>query len=627
MDASVEQTSCNKSSLDVGSHLTIIKIEHNISDQTVSIWPIHDLSMDLDDNDSSINGLPKPHAGDDELYMTYRIQNSGLGVITISNSDVKRISHNEWLNDNLIDLKIIFFVESRYDDVEWYSRFHVFSCLFYPALVSAIKRKITLLPKWTKNLDLFSKDFTLIPISYSGHWSLCVVVRPMQWLLDRYHNQTKQETEKEKSMGCILFMDSLNVHDYQRDAKIVQLYFSVEWKRKHYKDAITRNFNEETPLDSYIDSYPNENLFSEIPVIRCTSAPQQINGFDCGMFVTKYAELILTMLPSSTQSDLELCFGNHINQSLFSPNDISLERQTFLHQMAEKRSQWIAFTMPATGEPAAEQNEEVVGVHHDLPQLTANNQMLGTGEHATSQEVKVVNTEVVGVHLEQPQLPANNQMLKTGGQASVVDTDVVEVHPEQPPLPANNQMLGTGEQASVVETVVGGVHLEQQQLPANNQMLGTGEQASCQEVKVVDTEVHPEQQQLPANNQMLETGEQASCQEVKVVDTEVHPEQQQLPANSQMLGTGEQDDDATRRDVQQPELVVQLDDLLKVGTLTFSCQVNFQLSASNLLLNCGSLMADTTEVFLFYAANTRNLTTPLSRTDAIYVNLLLPTIT
>jgi len=196
----VEQAS-TKSSLDVNSHLTT---EPNISDQTVSIWPLHhliDLTMDLDNNDSSINVLPipVPRAGD-ELYMTYPIQTSGVGVITIVQSDVTRISQNAWLNDSLIDLKIMFFVESRHAEVEWYSRFHVFSCLFFPALFTAIKLQHPLLPRWTKVLDLFSKDFTLIPISYSGHWSLCVVVRPVQWLLDKYHNQIKQE---KKSMGCI----------------------------------------------------------------------------------------------------------------------------------------------------------------------------------------------------------------------------------------------------------------------------------------------------------------------------------------------------------------------------------------------------------------------------------------
>ena len=99
-------------------------------------------------------------------------------------------------------------------------------------------------------------------------------------------------------------------------------------------------------------------------------------------------------------------------------------------------------------------------------------------------------------------------------------------------------------------------------------------------------------------------------------------------ANNQMLGTGEQDDDEARQNAQQPALVVELHDLVKVGTtLIFSCEVNFQLPALNLLLNCGSPLADTTEVFLFYAAYTRNFNAPLCHTDAIYVNLSLPSIT
>ena len=198
-------------------------------------------------------------------------------------------------------------------------------------------------------------------------------------------------------------------------------------------------------------------------------------------------------------------------------------------------------------------------------------------------------------------------MLATGEPASVVDTAEVGVHLEQPPLPAlHNQILGTGTQASSsqeVEEVDTEEHSEVlHATAANNQAMGTGDQQASVVDNVV-VKVHPEKQPLPAHNQVLGTGTQASSsQEVDEVDTEVHSE--------------------------QPALVIQLDDLLKVGrTLIFSCQVNFQLPASNLQLNCGSLLADTTEVFLFYVANTRNLRAPLGLTDAIYVNLLLPTTT
>jgi hypothetical protein len=188
-------------------------------------------------------------------------------------------------------------------------------------------------------------------------------------------------------------------------------------------------------------------------------------------------------------------------------------------------------------------------------------------------------------------------------QDSVVDNVVVKVHPEQQPLPAHNQVLGTGTQASSSQEVDEELETEVHATAANNQAMGTGDQQDSVVDNVV-VKVHPEQQPLPAHNQVLGTGTQASSsQEVDEVDTEVHSE--------------------------QPALVIQLDDLLTVGrTLIFSCQVNFQLPASNLLLNCGSLLADTTEVFLFYVvANTRNFRAPLHLTDAIYVNLLLPSTT
>jgi len=447
--------------------LTTETIDTNVSNQTVSVWPIIgfiDLSIDEweDDSDPSSFGVSKLPVGD-ELYLTYPIESNCLNTLSISYNDVQRIIDNQWLHDTLIDLKIRFFVESRHDEVEWYDRFHIFNSLFYSAIISAIKIKKPLVPKWTKNVDLFSKDFSFIPICYSQHWSLCVVVRPWQWLSDNYINQSEQyplDTVKEKNMGCILFMDSLGMHKYKRDAKIIKLYLSVEWKRKHYRKS-----KEVTELDMIIDSDPDKIIFSGIPVIQCTSAPKQFNGFDCGMFVAKYVEEMITLLPSSTQTDLDLCFGNHINETSFTADDIILERQVFVTKMAEKRLQWITYKQRVLGE-----------VHPQQRHLT-----------------------------------------------------------ESPP-----------------DDPQGGVEFKEPD---------------------VENRIGSDTQQF----HILES----------------------------------------------PALTVDLDELVLVGTLYFFCQVNFQFpNKSNVLLTCGSFMADGSELFLFYAANTIYFTTPPSLTDALYVNYL-----
>mmetsp|Transcript_14505 Transcript_14505/g.31780 ORF Transcript_14505/g.31780 Transcript_14505/m.31780 type:complete len:211 (+) Transcript_14505:152-784(+) len=59
-------------------------------------------------------------------------------------------------------------------------RFHSFSCQFFTRLISPKKFDVGhgLVSRWTKNVDLFSRDFILVPINMSLHWSLAVVIRP-----------------------------------------------------------------------------------------------------------------------------------------------------------------------------------------------------------------------------------------------------------------------------------------------------------------------------------------------------------------------------------------------------------------------------------------------------------------
>lgn len=99
-------------------------------------------------------------------------------AITIFNGDLKRLAPGEYLNDNLIDLKIKHLFRNMSDADR--ARVHCFNCMFYTRLTAERGHEAghALVSRWTKNVDIFSKDFVLIPINYSYHWSLAVIVRP-----------------------------------------------------------------------------------------------------------------------------------------------------------------------------------------------------------------------------------------------------------------------------------------------------------------------------------------------------------------------------------------------------------------------------------------------------------------
>jgi Ulp1 family protease len=59
------------------------------------------------------------------------------------------------------------------------SSIYAFSSMFYQKLTERKKSEsYELVKKWTKNVDLFSKEFIFIPINMGSHWSLLCIVRP-----------------------------------------------------------------------------------------------------------------------------------------------------------------------------------------------------------------------------------------------------------------------------------------------------------------------------------------------------------------------------------------------------------------------------------------------------------------
>lgn len=58
--------------------------------------------------------------------------------------------------------------------------------------------------------------------------------------------------------------------------------------------------------------------------------PMQANGHDCGLFVTRYAEMVLKRLPSSSASILQNKFLTELPSNEFSQSDVDKERVNLL---------------------------------------------------------------------------------------------------------------------------------------------------------------------------------------------------------------------------------------------------------------------------------------------------------
>lgn len=54
--------------------------------------------------------------------------------------------------------------------------------------------------------------------------------------------------------------------------------------------------------------------------------PQQMNGYDCGVFVGRFANMITDLWPSSTSSDIDDHFSKQFFSSTVTQADIDEER-------------------------------------------------------------------------------------------------------------------------------------------------------------------------------------------------------------------------------------------------------------------------------------------------------------
>nr|XP_061803493.1 sentrin-specific protease 1-like [Nerophis lumbriciformis] len=168
----------------------------------------------------------------------------GFGL-SLTRKDLQTLSGLSWLNDEVINFYMNLLVE-RSKDTKLPS-VNTFSTFFYPKLrssgYSAVRR-------WTKKMDIFSKDILLVPVHLSMHWCLSVV------------------DFRKKS---VTYFDSMGGNNDEA-CKVLLDYIQQESKDKKGKELDTTGWT----------------LHSK----KRNEIPQQMNGSDCGMFTCKYADYV-----------------------------------------------------------------------------------------------------------------------------------------------------------------------------------------------------------------------------------------------------------------------------------------------------------------------------------------------
>ncbi|KAL1548454.1 Ulp1 peptidase [Salvia divinorum] len=185
--------------------------------------------------------------------------NSG---IDISGEMLQCLRPGAWLNDEVINVYLGLLKEREKRAPEKFLKCHFFNTFFYKKLSNGRGGyNFQSVRRWTiqKKLgySLLECDKIFVPIHKEIHWCLAVI---------------NKKDEK------FQYLDSLGGHDYQV-LNVLAKYFVDEVKDKSGKD-----------ID--LNSWEKEFV---------TELPEQLNGFDCGVFMIKYADFY--------SRDIGLCFS------------------------------------------------------------------------------------------------------------------------------------------------------------------------------------------------------------------------------------------------------------------------------------------------------------------------------
>ncbi|XP_045472822.1 uncharacterized protein LOC123679317 isoform X3 [Harmonia axyridis] len=286
-----------------------------------------------------------------EVKQLFTYPPEGRGRISINTEDYMCLASDQLLNDVIIDFYLKYLVNGLIPEEQ--EKIHVFSTFFYerlttkplkgfrdinpseldPHLTPAEKRH-SRVKTWTKNIDLFKKDFVIVPINENCHWFLAIIcypgldgcqtfdgnpvkieiapkkkirakttigsvtITPMKKeeipCEDLESNQDEAEGDESElesddstdetqrvtshanrppiKQPCILIFDSLAGTGRSRVVATLRDYLTCEYKAKYNKEKV---------------------FTKDVIKGACPKVPQQTNFTDCGLYLLQYVEHFL----------------------------------------------------------------------------------------------------------------------------------------------------------------------------------------------------------------------------------------------------------------------------------------------------------------------------------------------
>ncbi|XP_034480938.1 sentrin-specific protease 6 isoform X3 [Drosophila innubila] len=131
--------------------------------------------------------LPPRQLRPDEQVSLLMYPPKGTGGLCIRMEDYVCLTKESYLNDIIIDFYLLWLRNTLIPEAQR-ERTHIFSTFFYKRLTTltrpadmkqtAAQKRHARVQKWTKLVDIFDKDFIIVPINEQSHWFLAIICFP-----------------------------------------------------------------------------------------------------------------------------------------------------------------------------------------------------------------------------------------------------------------------------------------------------------------------------------------------------------------------------------------------------------------------------------------------------------------
>lgn len=250
-------------------------------------------------------------------------QDQSKSVLTITQHDFKRLKSPNFLNDSIIS----FFMQYHLDtsvSPEVREQIHVFNSFFFskikplrrnPEDEVALKRA----SRWLKGVDIFSKDFLIMPVCEQDHWVLVIICYPAN--IPNSKNRSARNDDIYEP--AVLVLNSLPGYA-PSVKKSLNHFLRYQWR-------VERKSIRRFPI--------NEAKKNGIRLIF-PHLPNQRNNYNCGVYILNYFYCFLkdprgAYLRMFRKRDLEIWFEeNNIN--------IQLERKRMENLLKELRKTYLS---------------------------------------------------------------------------------------------------------------------------------------------------------------------------------------------------------------------------------------------------------------------------------------------